>query len=740
VIAGRTSRTIQTSKILIAGLLAAVLSACGAAAYKNTKLPIDTRIDDLLGRLTPEEKVNMVSGGSWMDTRPVPRLAIPALKMNDGPLGVRYWSPNLASTQGSFGATAFPAGVAMAATWDPELVEREGRAIAQQVRAFGRNMLLGPTVNIARLPQWGRNFEAYGEDPYLASRMAVAYIRGVQKEGVIATVKHFAANNQEFERHRVDVRVTERALQEVYFPAFRAAIQEAGVGAVMSSYNKVNGKWAAENPYLLTDVLRKQMGFKGLVVSDWASTHTTVETANAGLDIEMPGLESLNEFLKNPARVSSGFIGGFMSPDKLLPAVRSGQVSQAVLAEKVRRILWAMMMVGVFDRAESQPTNVVDTPDQQAVAREAAVESMVLLKNSSDVLPLNPAGLKSIAVIGPNAVVARTGGGGSSRVTPKSQPASPLDEIKRRAGSGVQVGYAQGCSIPSGAEVGTPAASSHLREEAVALAAKSDAAIIFAGYSPETEQEHADRTLGLPAGQDELIQAVAKAARRTIVVLYSGGPVLMNSWLDQVPALLLAWYPGQEAGRTPATVLFGDANPSGKLPVTFIKDWKDSSAYPNYPGKDLRVDYAEGIYVGYRHFDKENIQPLFPFGHGLSYTSFAYSDLKVTPERSAPGQPVTVTLHVKNTGARPGAEIVQIYIGASQSEIDRPVKELKGFRRIALGPGEAQLVTITIDGKAMAHFDDNKKAWVSDTGVFKVEAGASSRDIRQRASFEILAH
>ena len=486
--------------LIVAGV--ALLASCrtGPPRYLDTALTVDQRIDDLLGRLTLEEKVGMVSGETWMETRAVARLGVPALKTNDGPLGVRYWSLDSRTKPANFGTTAFPAGVAMAATWDQELVEREGKAIAEQARALGRNMLLGPTVNIARLPQWGRNFEGYGEDPFLAARMAVAYINGVQSEGVIATVKHFAANNQEFERNRVDVRVSERALHEIYFPAFRASIQEANVGSVMSLYNKVNGLWAAENPYLLTDVLRKQFGFKGLVVSDWASTHTTVETANAGLDVEMPSAESLKGLLNEPVFVKAGFMGGFMAPEKLLPAVASGQVAQSKIDEKVRRILWAMFTLGIFDRKE-EPTNVVDTPEQQAVAREAAVESMVLLKNAGAVLPLSADRLRSIAVIGPNAAVAPTGGGGSSLVEPKIVPVPPLEALKARVGSRVQVQYALGCAMEGeDKEKDTPAARAALIKEAVALARKSDAAVIFAGYSPATEQEMTDRTLALPAG------------------------------------------------------------------------------------------------------------------------------------------------------------------------------------------------------------------------------------------------
>lgn len=732
-----TARRVISAAIAMAAALAAF--SCGGlkpAPYKDARRPVEERINDLLPRLTLEEKAAMLSGSTWMDTRGVERLGIPPLRMNDGPLGVRYWDPDVSGKRGAFGTTAFPAGVAMAATWDQDLLEREGRAIAQQVRAFGRNMLLGPTVNIARLPQWGRNFESYGEDPFLAARMAVAYIKGVQTEGVIATVKHFAANNQEYERNRVDVRVSERALQEIYFPAFKAAVQEAQAGAVMSSYNKVNGLWAAENPYLLTGVLRKQWGFQGLVVSDWASTHTTAATANAGLDVEMPGAASLNGFLKDPLLRKAGFTGGYLAPDKLLAAVRSGEVNESTIDAKVRRILWAMMTLGVFDRKEPRVTGAVDTPEQQAVAREAAAAGIVLLKNEGNLLPLAAGALRSVAVIGPNAAVARTGGGGSSRVTPATEPLTPLQAVKERAGARVDVGYALGVAMEGeDASKDTPGARAAMLQEAVALASRSDVALVFAGFSPGTEQEMFDRTLGLPGGQDELILAVAKANRRTVVVLNSGGPVLMSRWLEQAPAVVETWYPGQEAGRAPVAVLFGDVNPSGKLPVTFVKRWEDSAAYPNYPGKDLAVNYAEGIYVGYRHADKKNVEPLFPFGHGLSYTKFTYSDLAVGPGRVSRGRPVEVRFTIRNNGPRSGAEVAQVYLRDVESSVDRPVKELKGFKRVVLKPGEAQTVTVALDRNAMSFYDETKKAWIAEPGEFEVLVGASSRDIRLKGRF-----
>jgi beta-glucosidase len=728
---------------VIATILLVIPISCsgsGVPPYKDVRLSAERRIEDLLGRMTLEEKVDMLSGHTWMDTRAVPRLGIPALKMADGPLGIRYWSLDINDAKTGFGTTAFPAGIAMAATWDPELVQQEGKAMGQQARALGRNVILGPTVNIARIPHWGRNFEGYGEDPFLASRMAVAFINGIQGEEVIATVKHFAANNQEFERNRVDVKVSDRALQEVYLPAFKAAVQEAGVGSVMSAYNKVNGAWCAENPVLLTDVLRRQWNFKGFVVSDWASTHTTVVTANAGLDVEMPSAESLKRFLSMPEFARAGFIGGFMSPDKLLPVVRSGQVKQSVIDDKVRRILWAMFTKGIFDHPETAPTNIVDTPAQKAVARQAALEGIVLLKNAGRLLPLDSANIRSIAVIGPNAAVARTGGGGSSLATPKTAPVTPLEGLKERAGDKIKIWYALGCSMEGEDKTReTPQARAKLMREAVSLAGKSDVAVLFAGYSAETEKEMSDRKLELPAGQEELIQAVAKANRKTIVVLNSGGPVLMRHWIDQVPALLEAWFPGQETGWPVAAILFGDANPSGRLPVTFPREWNDSPAFGSYPGSNMSVEYAEGIYVGYRHFDAKNVTPLFPFGYGMSYSSFEYSDLSVTPLKVSRGQTVQVTLNLRNTGALEGAEVVQLYVHDLQAAVDRPEKELKSFRRVVLKPGETKVVTLLLDEYSLSYYDEGKQRWVAEPGAFEVQVGSSSRDIKLRGTFELVA-
>ncbi len=698
--------------------------------YKNASLSAGQRAEDLLGRMTLEEKVAMLGGATWMESAANTRLGIPALKMADGPVGVRAWSGPSSETNAPGSklpqvyATTFPAGVALGASWDPELAHRVGQALGQEVRALGRNMLLGPSVNIHRTPWAGRNFETYGEDPYLTSRLTVAYIEGMQAEGVIATVKHFAANSQEFERRWIDERIGERALNEIYFPAFKAAVEEAGVWAVMSAYNKVNGFWCAENHYLLTETLKKRWGFLGFVVSDWGGTHSVVEMANAGLDIEMPAAEYVARLAGHDETTKYKFTGGFQTPANLLPAIESGKIPQAVIDDKVRRMLRAMFSAGIFDR-NGAASGEVDTAAQISVARTAATEGIVLLKNEGELLPLGSK-VRSIAVIGPNAAVAQTGGGGSSHAKPK-YAVSPLEGIRARAGDKLQVGYALGAAMEGEAQDKDNAA---LIQEAAALAAKSDVALVFVGNSPKLEKEGEDRkSLGLPAGQDELIRAVAAANKNTVVVLIAGSPVLMDGWVDKAPGLLAAWYPGQEGGHAIADMLFGDANPSGKLPMTFLKKWTDSPAYGHYPGENGVVEYAEGIYVGYRHFDKHDIEPLFPFGFGLSYTKFTYSDLKVSPTE--------VSLSVRNSGTREGAEVVQLYVAPAHSSVDRPVKELKGFRRVALKPGETRTVRFSLDKSAVSYYSSERHDWVAEPGTYEVLVGASSRDIRLSGKFEL---
>ena len=715
------------------------------APYKNASLSAEKRAADLLKRMTIEEKASMVAGSGWMESMPIPRLGIPAIKMADGPLGVRSWagSSSITGLPGSplkVQSTSFPSGVAMAATWDTELVHREGQAIAQEVKGLGRDMILGPTVNINRVPLWGRNFEGYGEDPYLTARLGVAYVKGVQSEGVIPSVKHFAANNEEFERHRIDEQIDARTLHEIYLPAFKAAVEEGGAWTVMSAYNLVNGVHCAENNALLTGVLKNEFGFKGFVVSDWGSTYSTAPTVNAGMDLEMPGGQPAKNWLADPKLLERGNSGGWLTADKVLAEVKAGNITEATLDDNVGRILRVIFLSGIFDHPHAGGGEV-NTPAQVAVALEAATKSIVLLKNDGHLLPLNAKKLHSISVIGPNAAVARTGGGGSSLVAPKYAIA-PLDGIKKLVGSGVEVKYALGVGMEGEVPAkDTPEARAILLQEAVDAAAHADVAVVVVGRYDKIEHEGADlKTMDLPAGQDELIAAVERANPHTIVVLNAGNPVTMTRWIDRTSALVEMWYGGQEAGTALASILFGEANPSGKLPVSLPKEFKDSPAAANYPGENLHVNYAEGIYVGYRYYDTKNVEPQFPFGFGLSYTKFEYSDLKVTPLMLAKGaghSGAVVSLTVQNTGKRAGAEIVQLYVHDGHSTIDRPSHELKGFKRVELKPGESQTVGFTLGRDALSYWSPDKKAWVAEPGTFEIQVGASSRDIRLKAPLEL---
>jgi len=446
----------------------------------------------------------------------------------------------------------------------------------------------------------------------------------------------------------------------------------------------------------------------------------------------------MKTWFAKPQAQTDGNGAGWLTPDKVLPAIAASQISTAALDDNVGRILRVTFAAGLFDKPHAGG-GAVDTPEQKTVARTAAAESIVLLQNTGDLLPVAKS-VRSLAVIGPNAAMARTGGGGSSLVRP-NYAITPLDGIRERAGNAVQVTYAQGIAIPGeDASKDSPAARAQLRQDAAAVAARTDAAIVVVGNAPSIETEGSDRTtLGLPAGQDELIQAVAKANKNTIVVINAGSPIAMDPWIGQVSAVLMMWYGGQEGGHAIASVLFGDFTPSGKLPVTFPRKIEDTPAYGHYPGENLHTEYAEGIYVGYRHYDRANIEPLFPFGHGLSYTKFDYSDLKVTPDKIGPGRRVQVSLTVRNSGARAGAEVVQLYLHQAKSSVDRPPQELKGFRRVMLTAGQSQAVTFTLDARAMSFYSVAKHAWVAEPSGFDVLVGASSRDIRLRGSFELTA-
>jgi beta-glucosidase len=742
----RTLAMLFSSLALFGAFHAPMLSAQAIpvnAPYKNPATPVDQRVQDLLARMTTEEKATMLSGSGWMESAPIDRLGIPAIKMADGPLGVRSWAGSSAVTNAAKGpiqvlATSFPSGVAMAATWDTDLVRREGQAIGQEVKALGRDMILGPTVNINRVPLWGRNFEGYGEDPYLTARLGVAYIKGVQSEGVIPSVKHFAANNEEFQRHRIDAHIDERTLHEIYLPAFKAAVQEANVWTVMSAYNKVNGVHCAESNALLTDVLKKEFGFKGFVISDWGSTYSTAPTVNAGMDLEMPGGSAMQRWFATGQPAAAGNSDGWLTADKVLAEMKAGNITEATLDDNVSRILRVIFESGLFDHPHPGGGEV-DTTEQRAVALKGATEGIVLLKNSGSLLPLDATKIHSIAVIGPNAAVARTGGGGSSLVRPKSAIA-PLDGIKERAGNSIHVRYELGAPMDGeNSELSTPEARAKMLAAASDAASHADVAVVVVGRYPRLEGEGDDvKTMDLPAGQDELIEAVEKANPHTVVVLNTGDPVTMTKWIDKTPALLDMWYGGEEGGHALASILFGDANPSGKLPVTLPKRFEDSPAYGHYPGENLQVDYAEGIYVGYRYFDTKNVEPQFPFGFGMSYTTFQYSDLKLNRIEFA-GKYVTwdFTVSVKNSGPRDGAEVVQFYVHDGHSKIDRPAHELKGFQRVELKAGETKKVQFTLDRAALSYWSPESKDWIAEPGKFEIQVGESSRDIRLRAPLQL---
>jgi beta-glucosidase len=670
---------------------------------------IRQKVDALIAQMTLDEKIQMVHGERWTGfigyIPAIPRLGIPELTLTDGPAGIRHGP-----------GTAFPAPVALAASWDRALAESYGAAMGAEAKAKGQNILLAPMVNIVRVPEGGRNFETFGEDPYLTAQIATADIKGIQSQGVMAEVKHYAANNQEKQRLTVSAEVDERALREIYLPAFEAAVKEARVGSVMAAYNKVNGTYSSENTHLLKDILKDEWGFEGFVVSDWGATHSTVAAANNGLDMEMPTGE---------------FFGA-----KLSEAVKAGQVSEATLNDKVRRILRVMMRFGFFDHPPA--TAPIDYNTQAQIGRRVAEAGVVLLKNEGSMLPLDLNGLKSIAIIGPYADRATSGGGGSARMSPL-YTVSPLGAITQRVGGKVAVRFVRFVPGNDLSKSDPPTTGAALIGDAAKVAKSCDLAIVFAR---DFETEGDDRAnIDLPDEQDQMIAAVLAANRRTIVVLNTGSIVLLNKWVDRAPAILQAWYPGQDDGNVIADVLFGVVNPSGKLPLTFPRARQDVavSTPEQYPGVSGKGNYSESIFIGYRHFDKRKIDPIFPFGHGLSYTSFAYSNLKLSRTQIKAGEPLNMELQVRNTGRRSGAEVVQVYIQDVEASVERPVKELKRFEKILLKPGQSQPVKFALDDRSLAFYDTVNKKWSVEPGQFKVLVGSSSRDIRLSTSFEVVS-
>jgi beta-glucosidase len=691
-------------------------STAGAQPYLDPGQPIETRVGDLLSRMTLEEKISIIHGDSTFTTPAIPRLGIPLRRLSDGPHGVREdigpdtWKP--AGHTNDF-STAMPAGICLAATWNPDLGFNEGEVIGEEARARGKDIMLGPGVNILRTPLCGRNFEYLGEDPFLTSRMAVGFIRGEQSQDISSCVKHFALNDQEFQRNTIDVEADERTLREIYLPAFKAAVQEAGVWSVMGAYNQFRGQHCCENDYLLNNILKGEWGFKGLVVSDWGGAHDTRECALNGLDLEMG---------------TKGSYDNFHLAQPYLNALKSGTLPLSGLDDKVRRNLRVMFATHVFD--PGRKTGSLNTAAHQEVARRVAEEGIVLLKDENQMLPLDQTKVNTIAVIGENATLLQTHGGESSAIKAFYE-ITPLQGILNRVGRNVNITFSVGYKKRP---------DPNLAARAIAAAKSADVVIYIGGLNHDSgfDCEGDDRKdMKLPYGQDELISSIVAANPKTIVVL-EGTIVEMGPWLDKAPAVVQAWYPGMEGGNALAAVLFGDVNPSGKLPCTFPKRLEDSPAHAlgAYPGVNGTVTYTEGLLVGYRWFDTKQIEPQFPFGFGLSYTTFQYSNLKLL-QSGTDGKVVTAQFDIKNSGSRAGAEVAELYVHQDKPSLQRPEKELKGFRKIFLQPGETQTVSISLDNSAFAFYDPDKKSWVAEKGGFEIRIGGSSRDLPLKDEFTL---
>jgi len=828
-------------RICILVLLALCCSRSAAAqTARVSKAEAEKRADAILSQMTLDEKLTLIGGINDFYTQAIPRFGVPALRMSDGPLGVHDYGPT----------TAYPAGIMLAASWDTELARRVGKSMGEDARARGVHFILAPGVNIYRAPMNGRNFEYFGEDPYLGSRFAVSVIEGIQSQGVIATVKHFAANNQEYERMDHSSDPDERTLREIYLPAFEAAVKEADVGAIMDAYNLVNGVYMTQNDYLNNVIAKKEWGFDGIMMSDWGATHDGVAAASGGLDLEMPSAQ-------------------FMNKHTLLPAIQRGEIAVSTVDDKVRRILRTAIEFGFFDRDQTDLTIPLFSQRGKMIALEEARSGMVLLKNENGVLPLDRNKVKAIAVLGPDAYPAVIGGGGSSLSTPFSSVSylegisnllgnqarveylaeeTPLDsivdnthfvtspgggngltgeyfnnewlqgapalvrtdeKISFRWGEGSYIGNGPvdhfsarwtGYFIPATeddykffvsaddgvrlyidgerviddwqrhgetldtyskhldaakpykvvleyfenvgtatARFGVAPATRPLGVNTKTIAAKADAVILCMGFDASTESEGGDRTFRLPAGQDSFIEQIAALNKNVIVILTAGGNVDMTRWIDKVPALIHGWYAGQEGGTAVAQILFGDISPSGKLPASFERRWEDNAAFDSYyPKEDKRVEYKEGVFVGYRHFDRSQVKPSFPFGFGLSYTKFQYGGLAVTPASSDASASVTVTFAIKNIGSREGAEVAELYVGDSHASVPRPVKELKGFAKVNLRPGESQRVSLKLDRRSFSFFDVKTGSWVAEPGEFSVLVGSSSAKIELRGKFTMI--
>lgn len=735
----------MNKKIHLITFLCFVMSTVKAQdipVYQDDSKPVEQRVEDALARMTVEEKIAMLHAQSKFSSAGVPRLGIPEIWMNDGPHGVRpevLWDEWRQAGWTNDSVIAFPALTALAATWNRDMSLLYGKSLGEEARYRKKDVILGPGVNIYRTPLNGRNFEYFGEDPFLTSQMVVPYIKGVQSNGVATCVKHFALNNQETNRHGYNVNVDDRALYEIYLPAFKAAVTEGNSWTIMGAYNKYKGQHASHNKYLLIDILRKEWGYNGVVVTDWGGAHDTREAIFNGLDMEF------GTWTDGLAWGVSNAYDNYYLGLPYLKMIRSGEVGTKELDEKVRHILLLSFRTTMN---RNKPWGSIGTKEHAEAGRRIAEEGIVLLKNSNNLLPIDLTKTKKIAVIGENAIKMMTVGGGSSSLKAKYE-VLPLDGIKKRAGKEAEIVFARGYvgdstgeynGVVSGQNLKDNRSPDELTKEAIKVAKEADLVIFIGGLNKSDFQdsEGNDRKeYGLPYGQNELIQQLAKNNKNLVYVNISGNAVAMP-WINEVPAIIQGWFLGTEAGNALAAVLFGDVNPSGKLTFTFPVNLSDNGAHAlgEFPGGD-EIKYNEGIFVGYRYADKQKIKPLFPFGHGLSYTTFQYGKLTADKKQLTPDETITFSIPVKNTGKMDGAEIVELYISDLKSSLPRPIKELKGFEKVFLKAGEEKVVTITIDRSALSFFDDKKHEWVAEPGAFKALAGSSSADIKSVFEFSL---
>ena len=728
----------------IIGVIACGLFLNAAAASSQVtdkeKVQMEKRIEKLIKKMTLEEKVGLLHGNSKFYVAGVERLGIPEWSLSDGPHGVRAeinrhdwayagWTNDSASY--------FPTGTAFAAAWNPELAYRRGEVLGEEARWRKKDVLLGPGVNIIRSPLCGRNFEYMSEDPYMNSVLAVAYIKGLQSRDVACSVKHFAVNNQETNRTTVDVECSERALREIYLPAFKAAVQEGGALTVMAAYNKFRGEFCAENNYLVRKILRNEWGFDGVYVTDWGAAHSTVPSMEAGLDLEMGTLIDKYEdwYYANP----------------LIEAVKSGKIPMSLVDEKVGDVLRVMIKTNVLDPKKRFGPGSMNTKEHQQATYDAAAEAIVLLKNQNNLLPLDFSSIKSLAVIGDNATRKHSNGGLSSEIKAVYE-VTPLEALRAKWGDKVDIRFAQGYEKLStfvegsnnGQSSGTFSSktqeSDALLKEAVEVARTSDVALLVCGLNHDYDTESFDRlNMDIPYGQVELIQEVVKANPRTIVVMIAGSPLNMAAVDICSPAIVWAWFNGMEGGNALVDVLSGKVNPSGKMPFTtpVRLDQSPAHALGNFPGRDLKVNYEEDILVGYRWFDTKGLPVVYPFGYGLSYTTFDYSNLNTDKETYDQADTIQATFTLTNTGDREGAEVAQLYVSDPVCSVMRPVKELKGFKKVFLKPGESRRITLDIPVSSLAFYSEAQSQFVVEPGEFILQLGASASDIKQKISVEV---